>query len=60
MRSFWLAWEHVASVPECGHGSAPCQLPIDIDDKRLNLQTEQEHSLAPVLRGESQTAPFTQ
>lgn len=48
------------SVPECCvHGTALCQLSTDVGQERLNLQTELEQSLAPVLRAESQTVLFT-
>lgn len=58
--SRWLG-STLPSVPGWGRGPAACWLPVDPDEERLSLRTEQGQSLAPVLplflRGEAQTAP---
>lgn len=58
--SGWLG-STLPLVPGWGRGPAVCWLPVDPDEERLSLQTEQGQSLAPVLplflRGEAQTAP---
>lgn len=60
MGCFWLAWEHTAfSAWMLCTWLCTVQLPTDVGQERLNLQTEQEQNLAPVLRGESQTVLFT-
>lgn len=57
MGCFWLAWERCLQCLDVG--TALCQLPTDVGQESLNVQTELEQSLAPVLRGESQTVLFT-
>lgn len=58
--SGWLG-STLPSVPGWGRGPAACWLPVDPDEEKLSLRTEQGQSLAPVLplflRGEAQTAP---
>lgn len=58
--SGWLG-STLPSVPGWGRGPAACWLPVDPDEERLSLRTEQGQSLAPVLplflRGEAQTVP---
>lgn len=58
--SGWLG-STLPLVPGWGRGPAVCWLPVDPDEERLSLRTEQGQSLAPVLplflRGEAQTAP---